>query len=312
MNSISIITVVYNDEANIEATIKNVLSQTIVSDIEFIIIDGGSTDETVNIINKYKQDIDTVISEPDNGIYDAMNKGIKLANNDWICFLNSGDIFYNESVLQNIANKINEQDDVIFGITDMHSINGDFLYTNIPSDNPNMLQTMPFCHQSSLVRREILLKHTFDTFYNIVADYNCFLKIYSEGYKFRFIDMKISCFALGGMSSVKLIATNIEAMYVIFSNSNIANVKKSSFYNSLLSGCINSNGDAKNLLNTMSNFQEEYAKFMQKFALLQNLETKTNELNNHIQEFYTNKIFKIARSILYPINKIKLLLKLKS
>ena len=96
---ITVITVVYNGEAYLEKTILSVINQTYES-VEYIIIDGGSTDGTIDIIKKYKSKINYWINEAYNGIYDAMNKGIKLATGDWINFMNAGDLFYNLSVLE--------------------------------------------------------------------------------------------------------------------------------------------------------------------------------------------------------------------
>lgn len=99
---ISIITVVYNGEKYIEDTIVSVLRQTY-NNIEYIIIDGQSTDNTINIINKYKDSISTIISEKDNGLYDAMNKGIKISSGDIIGILNADDFFIDVSLIEKIA-----------------------------------------------------------------------------------------------------------------------------------------------------------------------------------------------------------------
>ncbi|ORM38742.1 hypothetical protein A2G94_05325 [Francisella endosymbiont of Ornithodoros moubata] len=98
---ITVITVVYNGEAYLEKIILSVINQTYES-VEYIIIDGGSTDGTIDIIKKYESKINYWISEAYNGIYDAMNKGIKLATGDWINFMNAGDLFYNLSVLERL------------------------------------------------------------------------------------------------------------------------------------------------------------------------------------------------------------------
>ena len=97
----SIVTVSYNAVATIESTILSVINQTY-SNVEYIIIDGGSTDGTVDIIKKYQDKISYWISEPDQGIYDAMNKGLKIASGEWINFMNSGDSFVHTEVLENL------------------------------------------------------------------------------------------------------------------------------------------------------------------------------------------------------------------
>ena len=114
-HSLSVITVVKNDQENIEKTIKSVISNKKGLKLEYIIIDGKSDDKTLSIIKKYKKKINKIISEKDKGIYDAMNKGINLSNNDIIVFCNSGDFFYKNS-LKKIINIFNRKDyDFIFG-----------------------------------------------------------------------------------------------------------------------------------------------------------------------------------------------------
>lgn len=98
---ISIITIVYNDKEGLEKTIQSVLSQTY-TNIEYIVIDGGSTDGSVSVIRKYESKISKWVSEPDNGIFDAMNKGIKLATGEWLNMMNAGDFFYSNDVLSNV------------------------------------------------------------------------------------------------------------------------------------------------------------------------------------------------------------------
>lgn len=108
---ISIITIAYNSEDTIEDTIQSVINQSY-TQIEYIIIDGGSTDNTLNIINKYKDQIHNIISEPDKGIYDAMNKGVNLANGELVGILNSDDFYSHNDVIKNIAKAIGDYDSV--------------------------------------------------------------------------------------------------------------------------------------------------------------------------------------------------------
>lgn len=112
---ISLITVSYNSDETIEETIQSVLSQVNV-DLEYIIIDGGSTDGTLAIIDKYKDKIDILISEKDNGIYDGMNKGLQAATGDVIGILNSDDVFASNSVLEQVGNTFKESKaDALYG-----------------------------------------------------------------------------------------------------------------------------------------------------------------------------------------------------
>ena len=103
----SIITVTYNAGAVLEDTIQSVITQTY-KNVEYIIVDGGSKDRTLQIIEQYKEHIHTVISEPDKGLYDAMNKGIKLATGDYLCFLNAGDELHEDDTLQLMVHSITE------------------------------------------------------------------------------------------------------------------------------------------------------------------------------------------------------------
>ena len=112
---ISVVTVCFNAVETIESTIKSVIQQTY-DNIEYIIIDGASTDGTLDIINNYNDRIACCLSEPDKGIYDAMNKGIKMATGEWINFMNSGDMFYKNSVLSEVALKLKDGD-IIYGDT---------------------------------------------------------------------------------------------------------------------------------------------------------------------------------------------------
>lgn len=105
---VSIITVCYNSQATIENTIKSVISQTH-SDIEYIIVDGKSGDNTLEIVNKYQDKIAKVISEPDQGIYDAMNKGIKVATGDIVGILNSDDYYVDSEVVSHIVKAFDEK-----------------------------------------------------------------------------------------------------------------------------------------------------------------------------------------------------------
>ena len=111
---ISVVTVCYNSVNTIEETMLSVLNQTY-PDIEYIIIDGGSTDGTVDIIRKYAARLGYWISEPDKGIYDAMNKGIAAATGDYINFMNSGDMFASNDVLSSFKNFVSDDPEIVYG-----------------------------------------------------------------------------------------------------------------------------------------------------------------------------------------------------
>src|SRR5438105_363017 len=115
---ISIITVAFNAQNTIERCITSVLRQNF-KNVQYILIDGKSTDNTLQIINKYRENIDILISEPDNGVYDAMNKGITLATGDIIGTINADDFFADDDVLYNIEKVFSEQDTgILYGDLD--------------------------------------------------------------------------------------------------------------------------------------------------------------------------------------------------
>lgn len=187
---ISIITVCYNAIIGIEKTIQSVLSQSY-PEIEYIVIDGGSTDGTVDVIQRYAEMITYFISEPDQGIYDAMNKGINVATGDWISFLNAADNYYDNKTIESVfANKVPFSADVVYGYTVHVFSYGKFVRKRLPLDSFN--SGMPFGHESSFVRSEIMKRYCFDTSFKIVADYNFFYNLYKKGAIFHFVDVIIS------------------------------------------------------------------------------------------------------------------------
>lgn len=116
---ISVITVCYNSEATIRDTIESVLSQTY-RDIEYIIIDGASTDGTMGIVNEYLDKLGKVSSESDKGLWDAMNKGIQMSTGEYICFINSDDFFSGPQVISDLANHVTKSNaDAVFGYVDI-------------------------------------------------------------------------------------------------------------------------------------------------------------------------------------------------
>ena len=173
---ISIVTVCYNASEAIEKTIISILNQTY-ENIEYIVIDGASSDGTINIVNKYRDRIVKVISEPDCGIYDAMNKGIECATGEWINFMNAGDIFLNDKTISTVFenNAIRKDIEVIYGDVIFMTVNSNEV---IERCKPIQFikRGMPFCHQSSFVKRSNL--KLFNLKYRICADYDMFYQIY--------------------------------------------------------------------------------------------------------------------------------------
>ena len=200
---ITIITVSYNTFSNIEQTILSVLNQTY-PNIEYIIIDGNSTDGTVDTIEKYENRISKWISEPDKGIYDAMNKGINLATGEWINFMNCGDTFFNNTILYDIFYNTSLPYDVIYGNTSYI-----YSYGNIikKAGKITAKNYMPFTHQSSFVKTSLLKSFGFDCQYKICADRNFFYQIFLNNKKFQYINLTISNYE--GEDGISSLNTNM-------------------------------------------------------------------------------------------------------
>lgn len=203
-NKISVITVVYNDVTNIEATMKSFFSQTW-QEKEYIVVDGGSTDGTADIIKKYSDKLAWWCSEKDHGIYDAMNKAISHCTGDWINILNSGDYYASDKSLeQAISIKDLDQTDVIYG-NSIEDFGGDKT-SIIASPDPNLLNYFPiYRHGSSLVRASVHKKYMFDLSktkeLGFALDWNMIYHVYKAGYKFRKADCFIEVYNRIGAST---------------------------------------------------------------------------------------------------------------
>lgn len=199
---VTIITVCYNAAETLEKTISSVINQTY-SNIEYIIIDGGSTDGTIEIIKKHKEKIHYWISEPDNGVYDAMNKGIEFASGEWINYMNSGDSFCEETTIENIFCQNDFNVDIIYGNTILLYSLGNYIHKGKRISPENY---MPFGHQAAFTRRELLRKYRFDTKYKICADRSFYHTAYINNATYQYYDINIANYeAEEGLSSVNWI-----------------------------------------------------------------------------------------------------------
>lgn len=201
---ISVITPSFNSSKYIERAIESVLQQNY-ENCEHIIVDGGSTDQTLNILKRYQHL--KWISEPDKGIYDAMNKGIKLAEGEWIFFLGSDDTFHSSQVLEHIfEDSDNDSFDVLYGnVKSDHFINKspDGIYDG--SFSVDKLLHRNICHQGVFVRKEVFFKHgPFDLHYPVYADWVFNLKWFLDSsIKKKFCDIIVTDYSAGGFSAVQ-------------------------------------------------------------------------------------------------------------
>jgi len=197
---LSIITVVRNCEETIEKTILSVINQNY-QNIEYIIIDGMSNDNTLNIINKYRKHLTHFVSEPDKGIYDAMNKGIKLATGDWVNFMNAGDYFFDNSTTSLVVSEIGKQNfDIIYG--DFIAINQNFGSNLLVKAKPlnKIYQGNLYSHQSCFIKSEVIKANLFDLKYKITADYNQMVSLYLQKKIFFYLPIPFSVMLADGIS----------------------------------------------------------------------------------------------------------------
>lgn len=191
---ISIITVVYNASPTLETTLRNVLSQR--KDLfEYWVIDGGSTDGSIEIIKKYEHQLEGWISEPDKGIFDAMNKGVDKAKGEWLFFLGADDLLY-PGVLDKVAHYLQSNLSVVYG--DVLLDNGATFRSHIGT---RCLFENKLHHQGAFYNRRLFDGFRYNQKFKNAADYELTLRIYMQKQPFLYIPHKISIFASGGNSS---------------------------------------------------------------------------------------------------------------
>lgn len=203
--SISIITVVYNGEKYLEETIKSVINQTY-ENLEYIIIDGGSTDGTLDIIKKYEDKIDYWVSEKDKGISDAFNKGVKVANGDYINFQGDGDGFYSLDAIEKVFQNINPKEDIFVSAKIQRvDITGKemFISKHIENfDKKSLLFRMSMPHQGLFTHRSYFEKYgLFDVNNTFCMDYDHLLRSYHNFPKVVIKDIVVAKWRADGLGN---------------------------------------------------------------------------------------------------------------
>lgn len=214
-NTVSIITVTRNAAELLGRTIRSVANQT-EENIEYIVVDGASTDNTADLLTANAR-INNWISEPDKGIYDAMNKGAALASGKWLLFMNAGDTFAADDVVSRLCRAAddNPDADVIYGdvIRCGNSPENDILKPASDSLKPHRLA---FCHQSVICRRSDLLRHPFDISHRYSADFKFFKILQKEGKTFLHLNFPVARFDTTGISTTnraKGLADNMKVIH---------------------------------------------------------------------------------------------------
>ncbi|MBU0697476.1 MAG: glycosyltransferase [Bacteroidetes bacterium] len=201
---LSVITVVYNNVEHIERTVKSAINQSY-PNIEYVVIDGASTDGTLNILKKYHDKIDVLISEPDQGIYEAMNKGLDLAKGDYVLFMNSGDEIFATDTVENVFNSLAFAD-IYYGETEM-------LNEQLQSEGrrrhqaPDQLSLSSFRYGMSVSHQAIYVKKSitksFDPKYQLSADIDWILDAISKAKTIVNTHQYVAKYLMGGLSKQK-------------------------------------------------------------------------------------------------------------
>lgn len=214
---LSVITVVYNNAKDIERTILSVINQTY-KNIEYIIIDGVSTDGTLQIIQRYSDEISLIVSEADKGIYDAMNKGLSLATGEYVLFMNSGDEIYSKDTVENVFASADDAD-IYYGETEMinekleslgrrrHKAPEQFTWESFKYG-------MSISHQAIYVKRRLTIPYNFSK-YELSADIDWILNIAKRSSKIVNVKQYVAKYLVGGMSKQKH-RQSLEERYQIF------------------------------------------------------------------------------------------------
>lgn len=213
---LSVITIVYNNVKDIERSMISVINQTY-SNIEYIVIDGASTDGTQGIIQKYKENVSIFISEPDKGIYDAMNKGLALATGDYVLFMNSGDEIYSPDTVARVFASSALPADIYYGETEMYNENWESLgqrrhYTPDKFTWKSFKYGMSISHQAIYVKRE--LTTPYDLKYRYSADIDWIIRAAKKAKTIVNTHMYVAKYLVGGISKQKHLESLKERFHI--------------------------------------------------------------------------------------------------
>ncbi|MDY6919403.1 MAG: glycosyltransferase [Pseudomonadota bacterium] len=219
---LSIVTVCFNAELDLRNTFESVRAQD-AKDFEYIVIDGGSVDGTKALIAEYEDIIDYYISEPDSGIYDAMNKGLRKCSGDFVHMLNAGDIYYDGASVRRILSALNEDDCVML----FPCVSGcGAMLRSYKGHFGKLLWESFGCHQGYVVSLKNTNNCFFNIKYSIKADRDLLLRLYLNGCKFRFVPGSPICtYDTGGVSNRNLVRKEIENIRISFSHKGAFKVK---------------------------------------------------------------------------------------
>lgn len=196
MPKLSVITVNYNNFDGLAATMNSLMRQDF-RDYEIVLIDGKSTDESVHVLDGYTGRAACIVSEADNGPYDAMNKGLEKATGNWVVFMNSGDCFHDSQTLSSVFNRNLSNLDMVYGRTVDRRTRRTLPYKPIDQIHTGNA----FCHQSVFYRRDVHKRFPYDTDFKISADYKATVSMLAAGARLGRLDRAISTIDVDGISA---------------------------------------------------------------------------------------------------------------
>jgi glycosyltransferase involved in cell wall biosynthesis len=211
---VSLITVVYNGEALLADTLQSAINQSY-KNIELVIVDGGSTDHTLTVARQFQPYIGALISEKDKGIYDAMNKGIQLAKGEWLYFLNVGDSFYDNQVLNDIFSKDVSAFDLLYAkVQTINEPTGINYITGSEVGIEDFYTRFPVCHQATFTRKAAFNTiGLYDLRYKMVADHQWFVRMFkADPGKTHFINRLVAFYDIQGTSYKKRMQSQQELL----------------------------------------------------------------------------------------------------
>lgn len=195
---ITIVTICYNSVELIEKTLNSVTKQCYANK-EYVVIDGASRDGTKKIVEQYIDSIDFFVSEPDKGIYHAMNKAVEVAKGEWVIFMNAGDLFVNNEVVAKVSRALSDKDDVVYGDILINN-NKELTVKEAPLAIASM-HRMPFCHQAVFTRTSLLRSFPFDEKYKLSADFKLYKQLSLKKVVFKRLPIPITIYDRTGLSN---------------------------------------------------------------------------------------------------------------
>ena len=213
---LTIVTIVRNDFSGLERTLRSVIAQKS-SEVEHVVVDGASTDGTLDVLRDHIYHLDAWVSEKDCGIYDAMNKGLALAKGAWICMLNAGDVF-EPNVLPRVIEEMGSSDSLAILYGDAYYHYPDLGRRRlVPGRSDQLFEAMSICHQAVFIPATLYARYgSYDISYRFAADFDYLLRLAVSGESFVRMPFAVATFWAGGSSDVRVFASRCESIHILW------------------------------------------------------------------------------------------------